>query len=739
MYINTDERAYDLNLKQIEAVNNTEGPLLVLAGAGTGKTKVLTNRIAHIIQQNLAATYQILAVTFTNKAANEMRARVNKITNADGLHIGTFHSIAARILRDNIHLLDMNLNQKYSIIDQDDQIKLIKNIAVANDINVKNYQPKLLHIIISKWKDQNLLPNDIRDNNIQTPVHKIAHNIYHQYQARLQDSNVVDFGDLLLYCNQLFLTNKEILKAYQDKFKYILVDEYQDTNTSQYLFIRILAQSHKNICCVGDDDQSIYSWRGADINNILRFEKDFTNAKIIKLEQNYRSSSHILSAASDIIMNNCTRHVKKLWTENNKGEKIKIVSCWNDREEARFVITEIKKHTVKAKYKLNQIAILVRAGFQTRSFEEVLISNAMPYQIIGGLRFYERMEIRDLLAYIRLALNNNDNLALERIINVPRRSIGNVTLKKMKDYAINHKVSVFNSFKMMLEEKIFSAKAQDALTKFVQLIDTAGEKYKSENASDVTNYILRESGYLSALKEEKTDESKARIENINEMLKAINEFDNIYEFIEHSSLVMDNEALESDFGGTIKIMTLHAAKGLEFDLVFLPGWEEGIFPHQKSLNEEGKKGLEEERRIAYVGITRARQELYITYAESRRMYAEIINSRPSRFLSEISDDNAVRYSSGNKLNYISSKHNFSMQTYSSNSPLQSGSSNVKDYSKHLVAKGGSNNVTVKQPGQKINHKKFGSGIIVRKIGDNLEIAFEKIGLKTLKEEYVEEV
>lgn len=653
-----------LNPKQIEAVHHTEGPLLVLAGAGTGKTKVLTNRIAYIIRQNLASPYQILAVTFTNKAASEMRHRVNNIINADGIHIGTFHSIASRILRANINMLDLNLDQNFSIIDQDDQVKLIKNIAIANEVNIKNFQPKLLHIIISKWKDQNLLPENVRDNNICSPAHKVAHNIYYQYQAQLQDSNVVDFGDLLLYCNQLFVINKDILKSYQEKFRYILVDEYQDTNTAQYLFIRILAGSHKNICCVGDDDQSIYSWRGADINNILRFEKDFADAKIIKLEQNYRSSSYILNAASDIIINNFTRHVKKLWTDNNKGDKIKIVSCWNDREEARFVITEIKKHIAQAKYATNQIAILVRAGFQTRSFEEVLISNAMPYQIIGGLRFYERMEIRDLLAYIRLSLNNNDNIALERIINVPKRSIGNVTLKKIKDYAITNEIPVYSALKTMLDEKQFSGKAQDALQQFVDLIDIAGKKYKAENASDVTNYILRQSGYLASLKEDKTDESKARTENINEMLKAINEFDNIYEFIEHSSLVMDNEALESDFGGTIKIMTLHAAKGLEFDLVFLPGWEEGIFPHQKSLNEEGYKGLEEERRIAYVGITRAKKELYITYADTRRMYAEIINSTPSRFLSEISNENCIRYSSGNKLNYMGSKHRFSMHTYS---------------------------------------------------------------------------
>lgn len=712
--------ANDLNSQQESAVNQTEGPLLVLAGAGTGKTKVLTCRIAHIIEQKLAYPSNILAVTFTNKAAKEMQERVNNIIHADGLSIGTFHSIAARMLRSHINLLDIDLTSSFTIINQDDQIRLIKNIALQNNIDIKQYTPRLIHVIISKWKDQGLLPDKLGDTDFVSPAHKIAKSVYTEYQRQMHTSNAVDFGDLLLYCNQLLINNPNILEHYQTKFKYILIDEYQDTNAVQYVWARMLASKHKNICCVGDDDQSIYSWRGAEVKNILRFEQDFPNAKIIKLEQNYRSTPYILKAASSIITNNKNRHGKKLWTNQKDGEKIKIISCWNDREEARFVSTEIAGVINAGKYKVSQIAILVRASFQTRAFEEMFISNALPYQIIGGLRFYERMEIRDLLAYIRLSINKDDNLALERVINVPKRSIGNVTLKKIKDYATENEVSVFIALTQMLKENIFKGRTKENLALFVNLIILAGEKYENESAFDVTKFILEESGYLTMFKEEKTEESRARIENINEMLKAVDEFDNIHEFIEHSSLVMDNETLESDFGGTVKIMTLHAAKGLEFDLVFLPGWEENVFPHQKALLEEGEKGLEEERRIAYVGITRAKQVLYITYAENRRVFSEITNSIPSRFLMEIPQELCTRQSSTNRLNYMGSRHNFSMQT-------------GKQKKASLIDNSG------KKPGNRVRHQKFGTGIIVRKNGDSLEIAFEQIGLKTIKEDYVEEI
>lgn len=719
-----------LNNAQQQAVQLTEGPLLVLAGAGTGKTKVLTHRIVHIIEQNLAQPQNILAVTFTNKAAREMSERIANMIPCEGLNIGTFHSICTRMLRSHITLIEPDLTAQFSIIDQDEQLKLVKNIAIENNIDVKTYTPKLLHIIISRWKDQALTVDKLGDHDLLIPAQRIAFFIYKEYQRQMIASNAMDFGDILLYCNNLLIKNPDILKHYQQRYKYILIDEYQDTNAVQYVWARMLASGHHNICCVGDDDQSIYSWRGAEVKNILRFEKDFPNANIIKLEQNYRSTSHILNAASSIISNNKSRHGKKLWTEASKGNPLQVISCWNDKEEARFVASEIEHLISSKEYSANQTAVLVRAGFQTRAFEEVFISNAIPYFIIGGLRFYDRKEIRDALAYIRICLNQSDSLALERIINVPKRSIGNVSLKKIKDYAAENEISIFQSIKQMLEEKLLKGKSADILEEFTQLIEEFHDSYKNARASETTKELLEKSGYIKSLKEEKNDESRTRLENINEMLRAIDEFDNISEFIEHSSLVMDNESIQDNYGGAVKIMTLHAAKGLEFDLVFLPGWEEGIFPHQKALDEDGDKGLEEERRIAYVGITRARKQLYITYAETRRVFGDFVNSLPSRFLAEIPKDIYTRRSSSGKLNYRGTNHNFSMQSavikkYSTISDANTQTSQFLE-----------NNAF--RPGKKVVHNKFGSGIVVKIDGDSIEVAFEKIGLKIIKKDYLQE-
>lgn len=722
--IDSENFLKNLNAEQLEAVMHLKGPLLVLAGAGTGKTKVLTTRIANIIEQELAEPQNILAVTFTNKAAKEMNHRISKMIDCHGLSIGTFHSIAAKMLRSHISLMDIGLTSNFTIIDHDDQIKLVKNISIAENIDIKSYPPKLLQAVISKWKDYGLLPFKLSDSDIKYPLQKIARIVYEEYQKQLVASNAVDFGDLLLYNNELFIKNSELLKYYQTKYKYILIDEYQDTNAAQYVWARMLASSSKNICCVGDDDQSIYSWRGAEVGNILRFEKDFPTAKIIKLEQNYRSSEQILIAASSLIQNNKNRHNKTLWTDKNIGEKIKIISCWNDKEEARFVVSEIEKLLNEGKFKANQIAILVRAGFQTRAFEEVFISNALPYKIIGGLRFYERMEIRDLLAYIRISLNKSDNMALERIINVPKRSIGSSTIKLIKDYANQSSLPVLEAIKKMLEDGIFKTKIKESISKLIAQIENWHVKYKEDSALEVTKLILAESGYLDALKQEKTEEARGRIENINEMLRAIDEFDNIEEFVLHSSLVMENDILESNFGGAINVMTLHAAKGLEFDVVFLPGWEEGIFPHQKSLQEEGEKGLEEERRIAYVGITRAKKDIYITYAESRWMFNEELNSLPSRFLAEIPESVCIRTTSSKRVNYLGSRHNFSFQTNSYKQPppkLELNSDPLR-------------------PGSRVKHEKFGFGIITRRNEDNLEIVFESGGgIKTIKKAYIESV
>ncbi|MCP5369180.1 MAG: UvrD-helicase domain-containing protein [Rickettsiaceae bacterium] len=708
---------HSLNPKQIEAVVNTQGPLLVLAGAGTGKTRVLTHRIAYIIENGLAAAHNILAVTFTNKAAKEMQERVKSMIHSDGLNIGTFHSIATKILRSHSHLLDIGINSNFSIIDQTEQIKLIKDIATEQNIDIKQYPPKILHGLISRWKDQGLLSASISSPDIKSPAHNIAKILYNIYQQRMHESNVVDFGDLLIYCNQLLIKNPEILEYYQNKFQYILIDEYQDTNAVQYVWTRMLASKYKNICCVGDDDQSIYSWRGAEVKNILRFEYDFPEAQIIKLEQNYRSTSYILSAAAQIISNNKNRHNKSLWTEQAEGEKIKIVSCWNDKEEGRFIATEIMKACNNYQYKASQIAVLVRAGFQTRIFEEIFIANALPYQIIGGLRFYERMEIRDTLAYIRLALNKNDSLAFERIINIPKRSIGGITLRKIKDFASENNLSLFESLKTLITQGTLRGKSQSVLLQFIKLIEDANIKYQNNSAAEVTKFILEESGYLLSYKQQKTEESRSRIENINELLRAIEEFDEIHEFIEHASLVMDNDSLQTDFGGTIKIMTLHASKGLEFDLVFLPGWEENIFPHQKALNEEEGKGLEEERRIAYVGITRAKKDLYITYAQNRRLFNDFINCIPSRFLQEIPQDICAIYTPTSNINYLGTQHNFSIQP--SNIPKVKLDPNMKSL------------------GKRVSHPKFGYGVIIKRNGDNLDIAFEQNGIKTIKENFVD--
>ncbi|WP_342224934.1 DNA helicase PcrA [Rickettsia endosymbiont of Urophora cardui] len=635
---------HSLNEQQQKAVLHTEGPLLLLAGAGTGKTKVLTSRIANIIHQNLASPQNILAVTFTNKAAKEMQERVHNLVSSYGLNIGTFHSMAARILRDQIEHLNLGLNSRFTIISQDDQLRLIKDIVKLKNIDTKKYAPKLIHIVISRWKDQGLLPNKLSSSDTNLPLQRVAKLVYEEYQQNLLISNVVDFGDLLLYNNELFIKNPEILKYYQEKYRYILIDEYQDTNVVQYLWARMLASFSKNICCVGDDDQSIYGWRGAEVGNILRFEKDFLNATIIKLEQNYRSTLPILAAASNVINNNKNRHGKTLWTDKESGEKIKIISCWNDKEEARYIVSEIARLVREGRYSAGNIAILIRAGFQTRSFEEAFINSAMPYKIIGGLRFYERMEIRDVLAYIRIALNQNDNLALERIINVPKRAIGAVTLNKIKLYAIEKNISNFAAIKEMLEDGEIKTKSYETLKDLVTKISNWHERFSFDAPINVTKAILDDSGYLEMLQEEKTEEALGRIENINEMLRAIVEFNDIHDFIEHSSLVMENEVLETNYGGSVTIMTLHGAKGLEFDVVFLPGWEEGVFPSQRSLDEEGEKGLEEERRIAYVGITRAKKELYITHAESRKIFYEIVRSYPSRFLAEIPEEMIIRTS-----------------------------------------------------------------------------------------------
>lgn len=721
-----------LNPAQKEAVETIDGPLLILAGAGTGKTRVLTHRIAHLIMSNYCYPSEILAVTFTNKAAKEMSERVAGLIGGgaaefySGVNLGTFHSVAARILRR--HAEFFSLTPSFTIIDADDQLKLVKTLLIEAGIDHKNYPPKVIAGIISRWKDLNIAYNAVSNSDIVSPAHKIAREIYTKYQKQLMQSNSVDFGDLLLYNNQLFMQSPEILSFYQNKFKYLLIDEYQDTNISQYLWARMLAAEHKNICCVGDDDQSIYSWRGAEVGNILKFHKDFPGAKIVKLEQNYRSSPNILAAASAVISHNRTRHEKTLWTEADEGELVQVISCWNDKEEASFINNEIQHARQLYRCSYSDIAVLVRAGFQTRAFEEIFIANAIPYLIVGGVKFYERMEIRDALAYIRIVLNHNDNLALERIINLPKRGIGPTTIKTIREYAFAHDISLFSAAEIMIDQGAFSPKLRQSISELLQKIRYWHEAFKTQKPNVVVKNILEESGYITALKLEQTDESRGRLENINEMLAAIEEYSNIQEFIEHTSLVMDNNETASSVTGSVSVMTLHAAKGLEFQVVFLPGWEEGLFPHQKALAEEGEKGIEEERRIAYVGITRAKKKLYISYAESRRTFGEFVVSSPSRFVGELPKNICKFSSSNNRMQFAP------INVLSKTNIRYNSTPNVNAYKAREPS---SLEFTGKmKPGVRVRHKIFGDGIVVRKSDDNLEIAFGTHGLKTVKESFV---
>lgn len=703
----------DLNPKQFEAVEHIDGPLLVLAGAGTGKTKVLTYRIANIIQKGKAFPNQILAVTFTNKAATEMRSRVESLIDAYGITLGTFHSICAKILRRHAEVC--GLTPSFSIIDTSDQLRIIKESLLEANLDVKANPPKIIASIISHWKDLGLTPEKVSQADVKSPNHDAARRIYKSYQMKLVNSNAVDFGDLILNNVQIFLKNPDILEYYQDKYKYILVDEYQDTNPIQYLWTRMLATKHNNICCVGDDDQSIYSWRGAEIGNILKFEKDFKDAKIVKLEQNYRSTTPILKTASRLISHNKYRHGKELWTEGNSGEDVKVVYCWNDKEEARFVTSEMNKRSQSRSTPLSQMAILVRAGFQTRLFEEALISLALPYKIIGGLKFYDRQEIRDILAYIRCTLNHNDNIALERIINIPKRSIGNATLAAIKSYGSENNISTFDAIKEMLTSKLFKPKVHASLEEFCTKIASWKNVFEEQSLYDGAKQIIEESGYLDMLKTENSEESKSRIENLKEMTRAIGEFDKIEDFLEHASLVTEGD-LSQKTDEAVNLMTVHAAKGLEFDLVFMPGLEEGLFPNQRSIAEEGPKGLEEERRLAYVGITRAKKELFISYAESRRMYNEFVNSLASRFIGELMGDNVQKFSS--------SAGYYKKPSYSAVPIKEKKISTIKRDNPFA-------------PGASVSHQIFGNGIILKSDGSNIEVAFSQSGIKTLKKEYLE--
>ena len=633
----------NLNEAQKEAVLHLEGPLLIVAGAGSGKTKVLTSRIANIIKEKKAFPNQILAVTFTNKAAKEMQNRVSKIlgSTAVGLSwLGTFHSICVKLLRK--HASAANLNSNFTILDTDDQIRLIKNICKAENIDIKQLSPRFILAIIDRWKNKGFYPNEVVINK-KDIYEKTILPLYKIYQQKLTDLNSCDFGDLILHAVKILEFNSDIREIYSKNFKYILVDEYQDTNFIQSKWLNLLSEKNNNICCVGDDDQSIYSWRGAEIKNFLEFDKVYENTKVIRLEQNYRSSQNILSVASNLISNNQNRVGKTLITTMEEGDLVQLNCFKNGKDEATGVSDQIEKK-IKNKFSYNNIAILVRAIFQTREFEERFLKIGMPYRIVGGTKFYERAEIKDCVAYLRLIYQEKDDLAFERIVNNPKRSVGDNTLKNIHEFAKENNLNLERASIKMLEQNLIKPKAKIGLNIFINSLT----KWRNDLTKKKLNHIkllqiiLDESGYSAMLKNKKDIDNENRLENIKELLSAMKEFDNLESFLEHVSLAT---SVDQEWDGEkINMMTMHAAKGLEFDVVFLPGWEEGLFPHQKSIEEKGQNGLEEERRLAYVGITRAKQKAIISFSMNRFYQGDWINSMASRFIDELPEKNLEKNS-----------------------------------------------------------------------------------------------
>ncbi|MBR1915039.1 MAG: UvrD-helicase domain-containing protein [Alphaproteobacteria bacterium] len=705
-----------LNVEQKEAVKATEGPVLVLSGAGTGKTRVLTTRLAYILSNGLANAWNCLVVTFTNKAAKEMKLRVQELIGgvANSVWLGTFHSICVKILRRHAEFVGLKSN--FTILDEDDQKRVVKQILQAEGIDEKKYPPAALVEKISRFKDKNLTPEQIaRDfkGNVTTLI-------YQKYQARLKELNAVDFGDIIMYVLQIFLGHPEVLENYQSQFKYIMVDEYQDTNVTQYLLLRLLAQKHGNICCVGDDDQSIYSWRGAEIENILRFEKDFANARVIRLEQNYRSTANILTAASCLIRHNDGRLGKTLRVAKNSpanmcnNEKIKLISTYSGTEEALTLVREIE-NLHRQNFEYSQMAILVRTAAQMRALEEKLISEAVPYQVIGGPKFYERAEIRDVLAYLRVIAQSGDDLAFERIINKPARHIGATSVKKFKDYAAQNHMSLFDAVRQMADLKLISGQLLSSSVELMGHFDEWQKAAKELKLAELAERVTEESGYIDMLKSEDSVESEGRIENIRELINVMSdeaEYPTLDTFLEHVSLVTETDNVTSS--NNVMLMTLHSAKGLEFDVVFLPGWEEGLFPHERALSEGGTAALEEERRLAYVALTRAKQKVYIYVAFARQIFGQWENCEPSRFLNELPSEclEIVRnaYQPRQSYGYSYQKTNYQ----------QRAKQNVK--------------------GVRVWHQSFGYGTLMRvEADDKCEVYFDKTGKKMVYGSYLKRV
>lgn len=738
-----------LNPEQKLAVQTTEGPVLVLSGAGTGKTKVLTTRLAYILANMKANPWNCLVVTFTNRAAKEMKERVQGMIGdvANSVWLGTFHSICVRILRSHAELVGLHSN--FTILNEDDQKRVIKQLCETMGIDDKKYPPQAIVDRIQRWKDKGLtvdkIQNDFKSN--------VLTDIYKRYQERLLELNCVDFGDILLYALNILLSNSDVLAGYQARFKYIMVDEYQDTNVTQYLFLRLLSQKSRNLCCVGDDDQSIYSWRGAEIENILRFEKDFPDCKTIRLERNYRSTANILAAASCLISHNEGRLGKTLKVAENSpakatdNNKIKVISVYSGEDEAKYVVEQIET-LHRSGHEYSHMAVLVRTAFQTREFEEKFIAEAIPYQVIGGPKFYERAEIRDALAYFRVVLQPHDDLAFERIINKPARGIGAKSIEKFYDLARAEHISLYMAVEKMVNDGTLSGKAKTNMTDLVDKFGQWRQAAQAVTPDDLAEQILDDSGYRDMLKQENTEEARGRLENLKELISVLSDhekYPSLADFLEHVSLVMDkDDALNTN---KVMLITLHSAKGLEFDTVFLPGWEEGLFPHQRALDEGGSSALEEERRLAYVAITRAKQQLYILTALNRRVYGQWQNNIPSRFINELPPSN---------IEICNNVNNFYNSSYGSNygNNYDSGSSYRPWYAKKKESKGGYNDNNrysyTPEPdydrhtaaniiGARVYHQSFGYGKIIASEGNKLEIMFDKFGHKKLHKDYVTKV
>ncbi len=707
-----------LNEAQSEAVQTVDGPLLVLAGAGTGKTRVLTTRLAHILATSRAWPSQILAVTFTNKAAQEMRERVSSLLGGQGVEgwwLGTFHALAARMLRRHADLAGLGSN--FTIIDADDQVRLLKQIMEAEHVDTKKWAPKAMISYIERWKDKGQSPEDLSPREAGEVADGKMVRLYGLYQQRLKASNACDFGDLLLHVIKILRKpeNAHVLEDYHRRFRYILVDEYQDTNVAQYLWLRLIAQGTGNICCVGDDDQSIYGWRGAEVGNILRFEKDFPGAKTVRLEENYRSTGHILAAANHIIANNDGRLGKDLYSQAGEGDLITLRGLWDGEAEARWAGEEIEQ--LHKKMSLDGVAVLVRAGFQMREFEERFINLAIPYRVIGGPRFYERKEIRDALAYLRVLVQPDDDLAFERIINLPKRGIGASTLQILHEQAREQGISFYRAIQGACKAGVLRPKVQKTLEDLLSDFDRWRGLLQTMSHPELADLVFMESGYTPMWQKEKSPDAAGRVENLKELVNAIGEFETLAAFLEHIALVLENQGGRE--GECVTLMTLHGAKGLEFDYVFLPGWEEGLFPSQRSIDELGLKGLEEERRLAYVAITRARKKVYISYAANRRMYGNWISAIPSRFVDELPADHIEAETESGLYNPGRSSH--------------WDSSGFRALPKKEKAQ----EVSGFHVGVRVVHDSFGGGKIIHVAGKKLDIQFDDGTHKRIMDSFVE--